>query len=250
MKTTGDTVLITGGGTGIGLALARVLLAEGNEVLVCGRRKEILDHAQQQFPSLHTFRCDIADQAGRHALFEWAMRQFPGLNVLVNNAGIQRQIDLRKGTAGLEAGEDEILINLHGPLHLTALFLPHLMKQDPAAIVNITSGLGFVPMTVLPVYCATKAAMHSLTLSLRQQLMDTTVKVFEVIPPTVDTDLDRGARQRRAQVDRGIRPEEVAAATLKALKEDELELGIGQAQRLRNASREELDQTFRRMNGH
>jgi uncharacterized oxidoreductase len=170
--------------------------------------------------------------------------------VLVNNSGIQRQIDPRKGTADLEAGEDEIAINLDATLHLTARFLAHLLKQDSAAFVNISSGLGLVPPTILPVYCATKAAMQSLSLSMRRQLIGTTVRVFEVIPPTVDTDLDRGARQARGQTDRGVRPEEVAAAALKALAEDEFEVGIGQAQWLHKASREEMDQIFQRMNGH
>ncbi|MGA2820409.1 MAG: SDR family NAD(P)-dependent oxidoreductase [Anaerolineales bacterium] len=250
MKTTGNTILITGGGTGIGLALARVLLKEGNQVLICGRRKEVLDEARRQLPNLHTLQCDVADAAGRKSLQDWATRGFPDLNILVNNAGIQRQIDFRKGVADLWAGEDEITINLLGPVHLTALFIPHLMEQESAAIVNISSGLGFIPLAIMPVYCATKAAIHSLSLSLRHQLRETSVRVFEVIPPTVDTNLDRGARQGRGQAERGIQPEEVATATLKGLAEDEYELAIGQAQLLRKGSREDLDQIFQRMNSH
>jgi uncharacterized oxidoreductase len=124
------------------------------------------------------------------------------------------------------------------------------MRQESAAIVNVSSGLGFIPLAIMPVYCATKAAIHSFSLSLRHQLRDTSVRVFEVIPPTVDTNLDRGARQGRGQAERGIPPEEVATATLKGLAEDEYELAIGQAQWLRRGSREDLDQIFQRMNSH
>ena len=250
MKTTGNTILITGGGTGIGLALAGLLLKEGNQVLICGRRKEVLDEARRKLPKLNTLQCDVADAAGRQSLLDWATRDFPDLNILVNNAGIQRQIDFRKGAADLRAGEDEITVNLLGPVHLTALFIPHLMRQESAAIVNVSSGLGFIPLAIMPVYCATKAAIHSFSLSLRHQLRDTSVRVFEVIPPTVDTNLDRGARQGRGQAERGIPPEEVATATLKGLAEDEYELAIGQAQWLRRGSREDLDQIFQRMNSH
>jgi uncharacterized oxidoreductase len=250
MRTTGNTILITGGATGIGLALAEVFLKEGNEVVICGRREHKLVEAQRSLPQLHIKVCDAAGMENRTALFEWAIANFAKLNILVNNAGIQREVDFRKGTADLLAAEDEVEINLQAPIHLSALFIPHLMQQPEAAILNISSGLGFVPIARMPVYCATKAALHSFSWSLRHQLKDTSVRVFEVIPPTVDTELDQGARARRGQTDRGIPPAEVAEATLRALGKDEFEAAVGRAQFIRDGARNEPEQTFQRMNAH
>ncbi len=249
MQTTGNTILITGGATGIGLELAQVLLAEGNQVIVCGRREEKLREAKSKLPTLHIRTCDVANAAERQALFDWTIANFPNLNILVNNAGIQRMIDLTQGTTDLLSGDDEIEINLQAPVQLSALFIPHLKKQAEAAIINVTSGLGFIPIAIMPIYCATKAALHIYSVSLRHQLRNTSIKVFELIPPTVDTELDRGARARRGQTDRGIPPDEVAKAALQALKQDEFEVGVGQAQFLRQASREDAERIFQRMNG-
>jgi uncharacterized oxidoreductase len=249
VRTKGNTILITGGATGIGLALAEALTKVGNVVLICGRRPEKLDEAKRQIPALHVLPCDVADSGGRQALFDWATRYFPSINILVNNAGIQRQIDLRTGPKDLLGGEDEIETNFRAPVQLAALFIPHLVKQESAAIVNISSGLGFAPLAFMPLYCATKSAMHSFSLSLRHQLRETSIKVFEIIPPTVDTELDRGARARRGQEDRGIKPEEVAAATLQALEADNFEMAMGRAQWLMMEGRKEPEVLFQRMNG-
>ena len=250
MKTTDNTILITGGATGIGLALVEVFLREGNQVLICGRRRERLLQAQEKFPKIQFKVCDVADPRERQALFEWATTNFPGLNVLVNNAGIQRQIDFTKGTKELLSGEDEIQINFSAPVQLSALFVTTLIKQERAAIVNVSSGLGFVPLALVPVYCATKAALHSFSWSLRHQLRNTNVKVFEVIPPTVDTELDRGAREQRRQEYRGIPPADVAESTLAGLSKDDYEIAVGQAQGLRAGNRQEAEQIFQRMNGN
>jgi uncharacterized oxidoreductase len=171
------------------------------------------------------------------------------LNVLVNNAGIQRQIDLTQGAEELLEGEDEVDINLCVPILLSAMFTPHLMKQKTAAIVNMSSGLGFIPIAFMPVYSATKAALHSFSLSLRHQLRNSPIKVFEIIPPTVDTELDKGARGRRGQVDRGIPSVEVAQAALQALAADEYELAVGRAEGLRMAARSDPETYFRSING-
>lgn len=167
----------------------------------------------------------------------------------MNNAGIQRQIDLRTGARDLLQGEDEIETNLRAPVHLTALFIPHLIKQESAAIVNVSSGLAFAPLAIMPLYCATKAAMHSFSLSLRHQLRETPIKVFEIIPPTVDTEPDRGARARRGQEDRGIKPGDVAAATVQSLEADKYEVAVGRAQWLITEGRKDPEQLFQRMNG-
>ncbi len=250
MKTTGNIILITGGATGIGLALAEVFLREGNQVIICGRRREKLLLAQAKFPKLQFLVCDVSNDENRKELFEWTTSNYPGLNILVNNAGIQRQIDFTKGTRDLLNSEDEIQTNFSAPVQLAALFIPHLLKQDQAAILNVSSGLGFIPLTIMPIYCATKAALHSFSWSLRHQLRSTNVKVFEVIPPTVDTELDRGARAQRRQEYRGVPPSEVAEATLAGLDADEFEITVGQSRGLRTNTPQEAEQIFQRMNGN
>jgi uncharacterized oxidoreductase len=249
VKTAGNTVLITGGATGIGLALTEAFLKKGNAVVICGRREQRLREAKTKFPQVHIRRCNIADAEERKALYAWSTETFPGLNILVNNAGIQRQIDFLKGAEDLLAGEDEMKTNFQAPIHLSALFIPHLMEQPESAVINVSSGLGFIPLAIMPVYCATKAALHSFSLSLRHQLRETPVKVFEIIPPIVDTELDKGARERRGQKDRGIHPMEVAEATLRGLAQDEYEVAVGKAQFLRMGARSEPERIFQMMNG-
>jgi len=231
MKTVGNTVLITGGATGIGLAMAQEFVKAKSEVIVCGRTQETLDQAKAKLPSLHIKKCNVAQEVERQELYEWAVDNFRNLNVLVNNAGIQRMIDFKKGTADLirhraEDGEDEIEVNLRAPVYMTALFTPHLMKQKGAAIINVSSGLAFYPMAPMPVYCATKAAVHSFSLTLRQQLEGTPVKVFEIIPPMVYTNLDKGARKARGQTYFGLSTTEFIVPVMKALENDELEIRV------------------------
>jgi uncharacterized oxidoreductase len=146
MQTSGNTILITGGATGIGLSIAEIFLKENNQILVCGRREEKLREAKQKFPELQTRVCDIANAKERQGLYHWATSEFPEINFLINNAGIQREIDLTEGTKDLLNGDDEIEINFQAHVQLTALFIPHLMKLPKAAIMNVTSGLGFVPL--------------------------------------------------------------------------------------------------------
>src|SRR5262245_19913508 len=172
MELGGNTVLITGGASGIGFALAERFLAAGSEVILCGRREEKLREAKSQHPQLHIRVCDVAGEPERVALFEWAAGEFPRLNVLVNNAGIQRRVQLAQCEEWGRTRQ-EIAINLAAPVHLSLLFIPHLVQQERPAILNVTSGLAFVPMASAPIYSATKAALHSFTLSLRHQLADT-----------------------------------------------------------------------------
>lgn len=194
-------------------------------------------------------RCDVSDPQDRKCLYNWVVRNHKDFNILINNAGIQKQIDLKKGVINLQEEENEININLQAPVHLSALFIPYLMAQNEAAIVNISSGLAFIPIAIMPLYCATKAALHSFSQSLRHQLRDTSIKVFEIIPPITDTELDRGARQRRGQTDRGIKPEIVAVATIEAMEKDDFEAAVGQAQFLRTSSRNSPDGVFQMING-
>ena len=236
------TILITGGGSGIGLALAERFLAHGDDVVVCGRRAGVLEEAGRRHPGLVTRVCDLAAAEGRIALFEWALREHPELSVLVNNAGIQQRVEL----GGVRPWRDlhqEIAINFEAPVHLAELFLPHLLRQPQAAIVNVTSGLAFAPLARVPVYCATKAALRSFTLSLRHQLADTAVRVVEVIPPAVDTDLGGPGLHTF-----GVPVERFAEAVFAAYQAGETEIATGMARDNSRASRAELDALFERMN--
>jgi uncharacterized oxidoreductase len=248
MKISGNTILITGGATGIGFALAEAFVHAGNEVIVCGRREDKLAEAKRKLPDISIRVCDISKEAERKSLYQWATTSFPSINVLINNAGIQRMIDFRQGIAGLLGGEAEIETNLTALVHLSAYFIPHLSKRKEAAIVNVSSGLGFIPIAIMPIYCATKAAVHSFSLSLRHQLKATSIKVFELIPPAVDTELDKGARASRGQTDRGISPTEVSRATLKAIEVEQYEVAVGRAEGLRLAAQTDPQQAFDRMN--
>ncbi|HEY3420481.1 MAG TPA: SDR family NAD(P)-dependent oxidoreductase [Methanomassiliicoccales archaeon] len=253
MNITGNTVLITGGATGIGLALAGAFIIAGNEVIVCSRTEENLRKAREKLPELHIHRCDLSRPDGCEALRDWVVSRYPEVNILVNNAGIQRMIDFRKGATDLLShrasdGMDEIDVNLKAYVYLTAFLVPDLMKKPKAAVVNISSGLGFIPLAITPVYSATKAAVHSFSVSLRHQLRNTSVKVFEIIPPIVDTDLDQGQRNARGQTNRGIPPSEVAKATLQAFGSDVYELAIGMAQGLKASSKSNFEEYFNNMN--
>ena len=250
MKTTGNTILITGGATGIGLALVRSFLEAGNEVIICGRKKERLAEAKSALPQLTAMVCDVADEEARRGLAEKVRSGHPKLNILINNAGVQRPIDFRQGPGPLLKGESEIDINLKGPVYLSAHFIPLLSRQKEAAIVNVSSGLGFAPIAFMPVYCATKAAVHSFTMSLRHQLKDTSIKVFELIPPRVDTDLGMQERQDRGSMAGAMSAEELAAEFMQGFAKDVYEIAAGQAKNLVLGSRKDPDVLFRSMNAH
>lgn len=231
MKMNGNTILITGGATGIGFALAEAFVKAGSEVIICARTEENLKQAKERLPQLHVKKCDISKEADCDELYMWATENFKDLNILINNAGIQRMIDFKKGAEDLLRyraidGEDEIVINFRSLVYLTALFTPHLLKQNEAAIVNVSSGLAFHPMPLLPVYSATKAAVHTFSIALRHQLEGTSVKVFELIPPMVDTNLDKGARKSRGQTYFGITTDELVQPAMKAFEADEYEIRV------------------------
>jgi uncharacterized oxidoreductase len=157
-------------------------------------------------------------------------------------------VNLKKGAQDLFSGEDEIDTNLVAPIHLSAYFIPFLLKKKEAAIINVSSGLGFVPMASMPVYCATKAAVHSFTVSLRYQLRDTSIKVFEIVPPAVDTELGKGTTEEAAQEYRGIPPSEVARAAITAMAEDEYEILVGEVKDLVRRARANPEQAFLSIN--
>lgn len=229
--------MITGGSSGIGLAMAETFLKAGNEVLICGRRESKLSEARQRLPQLHTRVCDVSQKSEREELYRWATSEFPRVNMLFNNAGIQKEVNFLKGAPELDDDESEIETNFTASIHLSALFIPHFLPQsNECAIVNITSGLAFIPLKIVPVYCATKAGLHAFSISLRSQLAGTNTRVFEIAPPIVKTELHREA-QARKQSERGVPASEVAEAAFKALKEDHYEMIVGQAKVLKGASR-------------
>jgi uncharacterized oxidoreductase len=250
MKNSGNTVLITGGATGIGYAMAEAFLELGNEVLICSRRKQRLQEAQRMHPALRIRVCDVADAKDRNSLVEWATLNFKELNILINNAGIQRDIDFTKGIAEYLAGSNEIAVNLEAPIVLSGLLVPHIAGKNDAAIVNVSSGLGFVPAARMPVYSATKAGIHAFSMALRHQVRDLGIKVFEVVPPAVDSELNQEGRAKRGSGFKAdLQPGEFVSAVMKGLADDVFEIGYGSTLRSIKASREELDEGFRQMNG-
>ncbi len=198
MNPSGNTILITGGGSGIGRGLAESFHALGNQVVIAGRRRQALDETTAANPGMKALTVDVRDPASLRALAAQAIAEFPALNVLINNAGIMRPEKLLAQQPDLADAEAIVATNLLGPIRLTAALLPHLQKQPRAAIVNVSSGLAFLPMARTPTYCATKAAIHSYTLSLRCQLCSTGIEVLELIPPYVATRLMDGADNPRA----------------------------------------------------
>ena len=192
MQTTGNTILITGGGSGIGRALAEAFQAEGNHVVIAGRRKELLDEVAAANTGMRTAVLDIEHADAIQRFAEQITRDHPALNVVVHNAGIMRTEQLRD--AQTDDAEATIATNLLGPIRLNAALLPHLLGKPHATVMTVSSGLAFVPLALNPTYCATKAAIHSYTQSLRYQLKDTSVQVLELVPPYVQTGLT-GSRQ-------------------------------------------------------
>jgi uncharacterized oxidoreductase len=189
MKTSGNTLLITGGGSGIGRAFAEAFHALGNKVIIAGRRQSALDDVVRANPGMSALTLDIENPAAVRDFATRVTAQFPTLNIVMNNAGIMRSENFLTAPDCLTDAEAIVTTNLLGPIRLSVALLPHLLKQPAATLVNVTSGLAFTTLSVFPTYCATKAAMHSYSESLRYQLKDTKVEVIELAPPYVQTEL-------------------------------------------------------------
>jgi uncharacterized oxidoreductase len=200
MKTTDNTILITGGGSGIGRGLAEAFHRLGNQVIIAGRGRKALDETTAANPGTKSLKLDVSDPKSIQSFAARVTKDYPSLNVLINNAGIMGHENLLDTSNDLSTAEKTITTNLLGPIRLTAALLPSLRKQPRATIMTVSSGLAFVPFAVAPTYCATKAAIHSYTQSLRYQLKATKVEVIELIPPYVQTTLtgDQQANDPRA----------------------------------------------------
>ena len=236
MKFQQRTVLITGGTSGMGLEWARQLLTRGNTVIVTGRDQDKLEATERFLPGVHTFRSDASDPRAVASLREAVLARFPALDTLINNAGIMR--NLRFGAEqGLEDVTREIEINLSGSVRMIDRFLPHLRTRPGALIVNVSSGLAFIPFPAAPVYSATKAAIHSFSQSLRVQLQGTGVTVVELAPPGVETPLFRGEFAAETQGQKAMDPTELVRRAIAGIEAGKLEIRPGLANILNAMSR-------------
>jgi uncharacterized oxidoreductase len=239
MNLSNNKILITGGATGIGLGLTERFIQENNTVIICGRREAVLNEVSEKHPGVITKVCDIANEQERIELFNWIAANHADVNVLVNNAGIQNWMDVADDDF-YERAEDEIAINITAPLHLTSLFLK---LQSPDAVMNVTSGLAFVPLSKVPVYCATKAFLRSFTLSLRHQLKSTNTEVIEIIPPALNTDLGaKGLHDAHPPVS------DFVESIFKQLKDGKNELTFATSAARAEANNATIADYFNRMN--
>lgn len=247
MNLQGNTILITGGTSGIGRGLAKAFHERGNQVIVTGRREDRLRTVCDENAGMRWFVLDITNPQAIRDLAASLAAEFPQLDCVFNNAGVQMRTD------GLDDEKlvDEVSTNLLGPIRVAAAFLPHLRTRPKATLLNVSSGLAYVPIARFPVYCATKAAIHSWTLSLRHQLRDSEVRVIELIPPYVATEL--GGPRKSAHMTGGPSPmplDQFIAETMKELEEDADEIAIGDAKKLvAAAGLESVKRVFAGMNG-
>ncbi|MBS1920396.1 MAG: SDR family NAD(P)-dependent oxidoreductase [Bacteroidetes bacterium] len=239
MKLSKNKILITGGASGIGFALAERFIKEDNTVIICGRRESVLKEAKEKLPSLITRAVDLSILKGREYLFNWIQKEHGELNVLINNAGIQNWMSVSDADF-FQKAEDEIAINVTTPVHLCSLFAT---MPSISTIINVTSGLAFSPLSKVPVYCGTKAFMRSFTLSLRYLLKQKNIEVIELIPPALNTDLGgKGIHDHAPPVSGFI------DTTFEQLKEGKTEITYQFSDAMIKAGPEELKQAFARMN--
>ena len=239
MRLSNNKILITGGATGIGLGLTERFVHEQNTVLICGRRESALKAVKDKYPSVITMVCDLSKAVEREKLYTWIKEVHPDLNVLINNAGIQQDLSISDSNFYLNAN-DELAINIEAPIHLASLFGN---LESLSTILNVTSGLAFVPIARVPVYCASKAFLHSFTLSLRHVLKPRNVEVIEIIPPAVNTNLGgQGKHDYAASVSDFIN------SVFDQLKDQKTEITFGFSEGMLKSGPEELQKAFVRMN--
>ena len=232
MELKNNTILITGGTSGFGLEFAKRLLESGNTVIVTGRDPVKLAYAKMNLSGLHTFQSDVSKPEEIADLYKKVIAQFPQLNILINNAGQMRKIILHDTSIGLTDITREIETNLMGPIRMVQAFLPHLKQTKSAAILNVTSGLALVPFPISPIYGATKSGLRSYTKSLRVQLKNTKIKVFELIAPATKTPLNDAFRNLDGYNVKQMDPVELVDTALKGVKKDQYEIYPGIARML------------------
>ena len=239
MKLSNNKILITGGASGIGLGLTERFIQENNTVIICGRRETALQEVADKYPTVITRVCDLSIEAERIELYNWVAGNHNDLNVLVNNAGIQNWMDISDSNF-YQKTSDEITTNIVAPLHLTTLFMK---LKSLEAVINVTSGLAFIPLAKVPVYCATKAFMRSFTLSLRRMLKSRDIEVIEMIPPALNTDLGgKGIHDGQPAVS------DFVEAVFQQMKEGKTELTFGTSDARARANNEIITEYFNKMN--
>ena len=237
MKLTENTILITGGSKGIGLELATQFLKLGNTVIITGRNLNRLNEVQKKYPKLNIIQSDAGKPVDIKSLYEIVSIQFPKLNVLINNAGIMRKLNLNDTSLDLENINQEIAINLSGPIRMVNQFLPLLKLQQHAAIMNVSSGLAFVPFPISPVYSAAKAGVHFYTQTLRIQLKNSNIKVFELAPPLTNTELQNAFTPDDMKGTQVMETSKMIEVAIKGFSNDTLEIRPGQSNLLKFMSR-------------
>lgn len=248
MNITGNTILITGGGSGIGRALAEALHARGNQIIIAGRRESVLKDTAAANPGMAWATLDVEDAAAVAAFGAHVVKNHPGLNAVILNAGIMQAEDLAASPFDLSTVDATITTNLLGPIRLTAALLPHLLVQPKATVITVTSGLAFIPLAATPTYSATKAAMHSWTQSLRHQLRDTAVEVLELAPPAVATDLMPGHAENPNSMPLADYTTEVLSL-IESGDTPRGEILVERVKPLRFAERGGYEDVFQRLNG-
>ncbi len=248
MKMTGNTILITGGGSGIGRALAEAFHALGNKVIISGRRQSSLDDVTAANPGMVSVVLDATKADGIRSFADTLIRKHPDLNVVINNAGIMKNEDITAAPDYLDIAEETIATNLLGPIRLTAALLPHFLRKPHAAVITVSSGLAFVPMVATPTYSATKSAIHAYSMALREQLKNTSVEVIEIAPPYVQTTLQG---EKQATDERAMPLDEFVAEVMGILtsRPDEKEVIVERCKPLRFAAENgNFDQVFGMVN--
>src|SRR6266496_4277663 len=237
MKLNGNTILITGGTSGIGYEMAKEFIKNRNTVIVTGRNEQKLQKVKNELKGVHTIKSDVSDPDDVKALYENVAKNYPSLNVLINNAGVMIEINLQRHQLSPTDLTKEIDINVKGTIWMNDAFIPLLKKNRNSATVTISSMLAFVPLAITPVYCATKAALHSYTISLRQQLKNTDVKVFELAPPATETELLASFNEEDRKGVSTMSVQAMVASFLKGFSNDKFEICPGQSSQLRFMSR-------------
>ena len=239
MNVANNKILITGGATGIGLGLTERFIQENNTVIICGRRGEALNDVKTKFPSVITRVCDLANEADRIDLYTWIAENHDDLNVLVNNAGIQNWMSMSDDDF-YQRALAEITINVLAPVHLTSLFTK---LESLNTIINVTSGLAFIPLAKIPVYCATKAFMRSYTLSSRYNLKESGIEIIEMIPPALNTELGgQGLHDTQPAVS------DFVDSVFAQMKAGKTELTFGTSEGRVSANNETIADYFRKLN--
>lgn len=242
MKTTGNTILITGGGSGIGLALAQTFVNKGNKVIICGSNADKLTKAKAELPALTTYQVDLRDDAEIIKFADTLKKDHSEVNVVIHNAALANTDNFLDADSDFSSTKNQVQVNLLAPLLLSHKLIPVLRQKKNSAIIFISSGIGYVPMAGAPVYSATKAAIHSVSQSLREQLSKTGIEVYEVVPPLVDTDMAKGFNMEKMST------KDFVAETIKQIEKGKYEIPVGMAGMMKMMSRLNPSFAFKMVN--